>query len=123
MTALRVLITEDNDQSRYALTVLFEKHGWEAVQAETLAEGLAALDWAPDCLLLDLALPDGPGETILQKVREDNLPVRVVVVTTGVIDAIRLSGVASWKPDLLVRKPIDWDVILRYCESEMRCER
>jgi DNA-binding response OmpR family regulator len=117
---LRVLITDDNEQASKVLAALFEKNEWEAVQAGTLAEGLAALDPVPDCLILDLSLPDGQGETILRKVREDNLPVRVVIVATGESDVNRLAKVVALKPDLLVRKPIDWDVVWRYCDSQVR---
>jgi DNA-binding response OmpR family regulator len=120
MDKLRVVITDDNEQACKVLAALFEKNGWEAVQAGTVAEGLAALDPTPDCLILDLSLPDGPGETILRKVREENLSVRVVVVATGEENVGRLGKVSALKPDLLVKKPIDWDVVWRYCDSEMR---
>ena len=87
--------------------------------AATVAEGLDLLDPPPDCLVLDLMLPDGGGEAILRKVREDDLPTRVVAVTTGSNDPARLAVVKELNPDVLLSKPIDPSVLLRVCEAEM----
>ncbi|WP_462318865.1 response regulator [Marinilabilia sp.] len=46
----------------------------------TLAESLEALDsQLPDIIILDLTLPDGNGTDVLKKIRNENLPVRVLV--------------------------------------------
>jgi CheY-like chemotaxis protein len=115
-----VLIVEDNERSRKVLVAQFEKNAWETVEASTIEQGLASLASAPDCVILDLSLRDGKGETVLRKIRQDQLPVRVVAVVTGEDDPIRLGQVAGLKPDLLVKKPIDWELIWRYCDTQMR---
>src|SRR5687767_4674040 len=114
MDRLRVLIVEDDPHSRKALATLFRRSGWRPIQAATVAEGVAGLDPAPDCAVLDLRLPDGDGEAILRKIRRESIPVRVVAVVSGESDPSRLGEVAELKPDLMVRKPIDWEVIWRY---------
>jgi DNA-binding response OmpR family regulator len=116
----RILITEDDEPSRKALATVFEKNGWEVVQAGTVAEGLAALHAVPDCVILDLVLPDGEGETILRKVRADEISIRVVIVATGKDDPNRLGRVAALKPDLLVLKPIGLETIWRYFKTRVR---
>jgi DNA-binding response OmpR family regulator len=120
VTRLRVLIVDDHEQSRRVLITLFEKNGWEAVEAGTIEEALTLLEPVPDCAVLDLCLPDGGGETILRKIREEKLPVGIVAVVTGEDDPIRLGEVAELKPDLVVHKPIDWEIIWRYCDTQMR---
>ncbi|WP_146192200.1 response regulator [Marinilabilia rubra] len=46
----------------------------------TLAESLEALDsQMPDVVILDLKLPDGNGTDVLKKIRNENLPVKVLV--------------------------------------------
>src|SRR5262249_26961451 len=80
--------------------------GWAIEEAGTLAEGLARLDPPPDCLVLDLDLPDGAGEDLLRRVRVEHLPTRVVV-STGAGDARRLGEVSRLGPDALVPKPLD----------------
>jgi DNA-binding response OmpR family regulator len=120
MAVFRVLIVEDHEPNRVALSRIFARNGWEAVSVGTTAEGLAALDQQLDCVILDLNLPDGEGEAILRKVRREKLPVRVVAVVTGSTDSIRLGEVARLSPDLTVQKPLDWEILWRYCDSEIR---
>jgi CheY-like chemotaxis protein len=102
----RMLLVEDDADTRNILRRILTLCGWEVVEAGSIAEGLARLEPPPDCLLLDLELPDGAGESILRKVREDGLPTRVVV-NTGIGDPTRLGEVAGLHPDCLLRKPLD----------------
>jgi DNA-binding response OmpR family regulator len=117
---LRVLILDDHELSRKVLATLFEKNGWEAAEAGTVAEALDLLEPVPECVVLDLCLPDEGGETILRKIREAKLPVGIVAVVTGKDDPTRIGQVAELKPDLIVKKPIDWEVIWRYCDTQTR---
>jgi len=80
--------------------------------ASTLADAFALLDARPDWLILDLMLPDGDGEKVLQALRSSGSPTRVIV-TTGVYDAQRLQAVARLAPDALLHKPIDVRQLLR----------
>lgn len=93
------------------------REGFEVLTAATTAEAVAALDPAPDCVVLDLVLPDGEGETVLAKIRSEQLPVRVVAVVTGINDTLRLQRVSQLRPDLLLYKPIDSEVLFRVCRS------
>src|SRR3712207_2684031 len=113
---MRLLLVEDHHATRYVLGRLLTRRGWEVVEAATIAEGLARLEPPPDCLVLDLMLPDGPGETLLRKVREDHLPTRVIV-NTGTNDPTRLDAVSDLKPEALFLKPIDLDRLCRVCEA------
>lgn len=76
-----ILIVEDHTPSRELMRKLFTLRGWRVVTASTVAEGLRALDPPPDCLVLNLVLPDGDGERILREVRARGLPTRVAVCT------------------------------------------
>jgi ActR/RegA family two-component response regulator len=102
----RLLIVEDDGLVRRVWHEIFDRRGWDVTAANTVAGGLALLEPAPDYLILDLSLPDGCGETILRKVRDDNLKTRVTVMT-GVDDAARLGRVRLLRPEALLRKPID----------------
>src|SRR3954447_8287530 len=104
----RMLIVEDHQETRTLLRriLALTLTGWDVVEATTVEEGLAQLDPPPDCVLLDLELPDGPGEAVLRKVRQDRLQTRVVV-NTGMNDAARLGAVSDLKPEALLQKPLD----------------
>jgi DNA-binding response OmpR family regulator len=104
--SLRVLLVEDDAVSASALAMILRRRGFEVTQVGTIAEGFNRLAEQPDFLILDLMLPDGDGQTILQHIRTQNLSTRVLV-TTAASDPNRLRAVRDLKPDLLLLKPID----------------
>jgi len=101
-----VLIVEDDFGSRRAMAMLLGRHGWTVTAVASVAEAKASLLAGPTCLILDLVLPDGSGVSVLRHVRENNLPIRVAVVT-GIDDPVTLRRVAELRPDALYRKPLD----------------
>ena len=106
----RLLLVEDDLATSRALRVLLARKGWDVQVAETLAEAFRHLENLPEWLILDLMLPDGDGTSLLKKVRDEKLNVRVAV-TTGSIDATRLRKVSELRPDLFLTKPIDIDAL------------
>jgi DNA-binding NarL/FixJ family response regulator len=111
-----VLLVDDHQASRDLLRRILALSGWEVLEAATVAEGLAQLDPPPDCIVLDLELPDGPGEAILRKVRMERLPIRVVV-NTGMPESGRLREVSYMRPDAVLQKPIDAAGLLTICDG------
>ena len=107
-----VLLIEDDAVSANALRVLLTMHGCEVTIARSLEQGLDLLRTNPSAIVVDLMLPDGDGIEILTRVREANLPIKVVV-TTAVGDPTRLAAIHRLKPDGLLRKPIDLGELLR----------
>lgn len=100
--------------SRRALVALLRMRGWKVSAVSTVADALGRLTPPPDCILLDLQLPDGDGEAVLRRVREGGLPTRVIVMT-GLPDCARLDGVEGLRPHALLRKPLDVSGILMRC--------
>jgi two-component system, OmpR family, response regulator len=117
MGGRRMLIVEDDPSSRGAMREIFARRGWDVSTAATAADGLAALEAgpAPDCVVLDLMLPDGDGEDVLRKVRAGGSAARVVV-TTGIRDPLRMWMLGMGRPDAVVRKPVDAETVCRACE-------
>jgi DNA-binding response OmpR family regulator len=102
-----------------ALRRIFTRKGWDVISAMTVAGGLALLDPPPDCVILDLMLPDGGGEAILRRVRDEKSRTKVAVCT-GMIDPARLAVVAGLGPEVLMRKPISLVEICRVCEMTIK---
>lgn len=68
----RVLIVEDNEIQRDAVSRLISSHDVETVGAGTAAECLALLrEQTFDCMVLDLSLPDASGFELLEKLSQD----------------------------------------------------
>jgi two-component system KDP operon response regulator KdpE len=66
-----VLVVEDEAQMRRFLRLSLANAGYQVVEAETGAEGLArATERNPDIVLLDLGLPDQDGLSVTARLRE-----------------------------------------------------
>ena len=112
----RILVVEDDRSSRNALSALLRLSGYEVLNAATLTEGQALLADSPDCVILDLMLPDGNGSELLSYVRSHHLPINVIV-TTGAIDwATRLSP-PNATPDVIFPKPVDYRQLIGWLED------
>jgi CheY-like chemotaxis protein len=122
MPTHRLLVVEDHDATRAALGGIFGRRGWQSRLTATVAEALAALESEPEpcCLILDLNLPDGWGETVFAKVRERGWRTRVAVCT-GSMDRTHILAAAALKPDVLLPKPFGmadvWNGACRVCEA------
>ena len=81
----RVLIVEDDDTQREAVSKLLSSHEVETVGVGTAAECLELLKGSTfDCMVLDLSLPDATGYSLLETLsREDAHSFPPVIVYTG----------------------------------------
>jgi DNA-binding response OmpR family regulator len=88
--------------------------------ASCVTEAMTNLDPPPLCVLPDIMRPDGDGEEVLRKVRDEGMPTRVVV-HTGTDDPVRLAMVRGMDADAMFRKPIHFDEVCLVCEDETLC--
>jgi putative two-component system response regulator len=95
----RVLIVDDAPTVRFMCLQTLQRSGFECVEVSDAGSALDAIAREMfDLILLDLQLPDMPGSSVLQKLREtqDRETVKVVIMS-GVRDAsdlapLRLAG-------------------------------
>ena len=80
-----VLVVDDEVQIRRLLRVSLEAQGYRVFEAATGAEALVtAAQRQPELVILDLGLPDLPGVTVLQRLREwSRVPVLILSVRDG----------------------------------------
>ena len=82
---MRVLIIDDHALFRVGLQGLLEQRGIEV--ADAVASGIEGLQRAaelrPDIVLLDLRMPDMGGLAVLEKLRENEPGIPVVMLTTS----------------------------------------
>jgi len=109
--ARRVLYVEDDDSNRALVRRMLRAR--PDVRLQTTRRGRSGLARAraehPDLILLDLALPDVAGLTVLQRLRADPVTAGIPVVvlsadaTPGTIGALRAAGADAYltKPVLL----------------------
>jgi len=90
LAGLRVLVVDDEHDSREVLSVMLTRHGAEAQAAESAAEAIRILvEWRPDVLVSDVGLPGEDGYELIRKVRA--LPAD----QGGAIPAIALTAYAN----------------------------
>jgi DNA-binding NtrC family response regulator len=116
MSNKRILVIDSDTPSREWWRHQFSRRGWSVALAATVAEARACLNPPPHCILMELALGDGPGETVLRQVAENNLPTRVILCT-GASDPVRLARAARLGPEAIFGKPIDVEEVVRACET------
>ena len=109
-TAVRVLIVEDDADARSAVAAMMARLGFDVEQAATVGEALLRLERGvpPQLVILDLRLPDATGALLLRRVRREDLPVTVAVVT-AYPDAAAHPYLERFPPDRVFTKPLDFD--------------
>ncbi len=100
---MHVLIIEDDLELGQALLSSLRQDGFSCLWVRCLAQAEAALDPAPDAVLLDLALPDGEGLTLLKRWRAAERSVPVIVMTARSALRERLDGLNSGADDFIVK--------------------
>lgn len=118
------LVVEDSEDSRDLLMEVVGSEGFAAHGVGSLAAARASLaESAPDLLLLDVKLPDGPGTALLAE--GGGFDGDVIVVTGHASEESALEALRSGATDYLV-KPIDVQrlrTVLRHLERRQRLER
>lgn len=94
MATPRILIIEDNDETRDVYRLLLSKWGYRVSVAENGRRGLQmALQAPPDLILLDLMMPDMDGYTVCRRLREyqrfHTVPILFLTVVSEVDARIR----------------------------------
>ena len=96
----RTLIVEDDRDNCEVLAMLLRRLGHEVECVESAGAALVRIDeWQPNCVLLDLMLPDAAGGVVLRKIRAAKLPVRVAVITAAGNTSPVLKNALGYSPD------------------------
>ena len=110
-----LLVVEDDDGYRASIRSDLPHMDYEITAAATRSPPA----WPPstrrrNCVLLDLTLPDGPGEAILEKIRARDPPSRVVACT-GIDDRHRLERIEKLSPEAMLIKPVALSELITAC--------
>lgn len=117
-----VLIVEDDEILRDALTMLLVQEGYLTLTAATARDAMRILrtPLAPiDVVLLDVHLPDADGTHLCERIRE-LYPDISVVVCTGEADAEEIERLLQLGVERYFRKPVDAEVLLAGVEASLR---
>jgi DNA-binding response OmpR family regulator len=100
----KILIIEDEPDIVRGLRDALQFEGFEVDARSTGAEGLAAaMDWIPDCVLLDLMLPDDNGYRICETLRSRDPVVPIIILTAKAQEADKVRGLEAGADDYVTK--------------------
>ena len=118
----KVLVIDDDDAVRHALTAALEIYGYETATATNGIDGLAkAQQWLPDLILCDVNMPGMDGREVLQRARNDpELANRQFVLMTGNQEQNPLREGMNLGADDYLPKPFELSQLKTCVESRLR---
>ena len=115
-----ILIVEDDEGIQSYLKQLLLDHNYNVI---TASNGVSALKiikkTQPDLVLLDLALPDISGESILQQIHSEYPDLRVIILTAKDTTQNMVQGLNLGADDYLT-KPFVAEVLIARIQARLR---
>jgi len=100
----QILIVEDEPDIVRGLKDALEFEGFKVTTAGTGAEGIAsARTQSPDCVLLDLMLPDDNGYRVCETLRADDPTVPIIMLTAKAQEADKVRGLEVGADDYVTK--------------------
>ncbi len=110
----RVLCIDDDPSFSLALKLRLESHGVAVIRAFEGMEGFRyAFSRATDVILLDYVLPNGQGDYVLRRLKDNPVtkPLPVIAIT-GYKDREKQRRMIALGADALLFKPLDFSELL-----------
>jgi len=99
-----ILLVEDDPSIALGLCDTLEFEGFRVVHAETGREGIDhARSEAPDCIILDLMLPDVNGYQVCAEIRKTDPLVPIIMLTARSQEADKIRGLDSGADDYVTK--------------------
>ena len=115
----RILVVDDETQLRRAVTRSLERHGYDAQEAESGTEALAAVEsYRPDVVLLDLMLPDTTGVEVCRSIRARHQMPIIILSVVGE-ESAKVAALDEGADDY-VTKPFGMDELLARVRVALR---
>lgn len=120
MGKARVLLVDDRTEFLKVLQERMQSRGYEVVGAASGAQALAALgeQGGFDVVVLDMVMPEMDGIQTLERLRQTD-PAMAVIVLTGYGSSAQVArALALGAQDYLV-KPVDLDILLERIDEAL----
>jgi two-component system CheB/CheR fusion protein len=117
---MRILLVEDDIDSRTTLARLLERWGFEVAAAENLQRGLRLLESQDfDGIISDIALPDGTGYALVSEARRHADPLLAIAMSGFRFpEEVRVPKLTGF--DYHLDKPVDCDQLHALLLQEMQ---
>jgi DNA-binding response OmpR family regulator len=111
--AMTVLLVEDERKLRELVRSYLERAGFTVLSTDSGAEALTlAASAHPDLVVLDLGLPDVPGDTVAREIRAtDSVP--ILMLTARASEEDRIAGLQLGADDYVTKPFSPRELVLR----------
>jgi DNA-binding response OmpR family regulator len=100
----KILLVEDDPALAMGLCDSLEFEGFQVVHAENGQDGIQrALSEHPDCIILDLMLPDVNGYLVCEQVRTVDATVPIIILTARSQEADKIRGLDAGADDYVTK--------------------
>ena len=107
-----ILIIDDSWLTRRGLGAILTAAGHEVFEAENGLEGIASIqEKKPDCVFLDLLMPEMDGLEVLGILKETNSTIPVIVLSADIQDTAREKCLALGAFDFINKPPRQDDIL------------
>ena len=119
MSTKKVLLVEDNDDTRRMMRLIIELNGYEVVEA---TDGIEAIDVAesqhPDLIFMDVGLPRLDGVTAIRTIKSLNACCRTPVYVLTAFNDIDQAAIDAGCQEV-INKPVNFDVVERVLSQHL----
>src|SRR5688500_4959041 len=106
----RILLVEDDADTRYALSLLFEMEGFEVLSAVDGEEAYSkAVTEEPDLIVTDINMPNVSGLDLIKLIRENGKLEGVPIVAMSAVEKQQLNRAKELGAIAVYQKPIEFD--------------
>jgi DNA-binding response OmpR family regulator len=113
LMAVTVLVVEDENKLRELLRSYFEREGMVVLSTASGSEAIAlARRGRPDLVILDLGLPDVPGEDVARDLRTF-IHVPILILTAKASESDRIQGLELGADDYMTKPFSPRELVLR----------
>jgi DNA-binding response OmpR family regulator len=100
----KILVVEDEPEMIRGLKDILEFEGYEVLGAESGTQALHALEkQVPDCIILDIMLPDMTGYQVCAEIRGRNVTTPILMLTAKAQDYDKIRGFEVGADDYLTK--------------------
>lgn len=121
----KILVIDDEPVIRILLKQLFEKKGYEVVEASDGKQGLDLFKkQSPDLVITDLIMPEEEGLSVIRKIKQMDGDAKIIAISGGGIGSadIYLDLAKSMGAAHIFKKPFDVQDVLLTVEQMLADE-
>lgn len=110
-----ILIIDDEDVVRKMLRKLFEKNGYQIIEASNGIQGMKMFtEHKPDLIITDLIMPEKEGLELIRELKKNDPNVKIIAISGGgITDPLMYLNLAvTFGAVKAFSKPMDMDLLI-----------